>query len=69
MGGATAILAAAEDGRIRAIVAEGSFAELEDEVGVGMEGLARPGTVVGGGFEAVGGDVRDDGNWVARSGV
>lgn len=36
MGGATAILAAAEDGRIRAIVAEGSFAELEDEVGVGI---------------------------------
>lgn len=36
MGGATAILAAAEDPRIKAVVAEGAFADLIDEVGIGI---------------------------------
>jgi fermentation-respiration switch protein FrsA (DUF1100 family) len=37
MGAATGILAAAENKQIDAIVAEASFAELKDEVGIGIE--------------------------------
>ena len=37
MGAATGILAAAENKHIQAIVAEASFAELKDEVGIGIE--------------------------------
>jgi uncharacterized protein len=37
MGAATGILAAAENEHIQAIAAEASFAELKDEVGIGIE--------------------------------
>ncbi len=37
MGGATGILAAARNEKIRAIAVEGVFAELKDEVGIGIE--------------------------------
>lgn len=37
MGGAVGILAAADNPRIRAVVVEGAFAELVDEVGIGIE--------------------------------
>jgi len=37
MGGATGILAAAENQQIRALAVEGAFAELKDEVGIGIE--------------------------------
>lgn len=37
MGGATAILAAAENALIQAVAVEGVFAELSDEVGIGIE--------------------------------
>ncbi len=37
MGGATAILAAAENEHIQAIAVEGVFSELKDEVGIGIE--------------------------------
>ncbi len=37
MGGATGVLAAAENKQIQAIVIEGVFAELKDEVGIGIQ--------------------------------